>query len=466
MMQNELKGDNAVIANILLVSTWPQPIVADQPTDKESIDPNQTTFVDLNDDCLLKIFDYCDLNTRAKLWQVCHRTRDLLAELVLPKENTEYKIKWDYLHHQPLVVPERVREDLIYIGSHVKKLRLELACCFVRQHEYPYLSEIHEIVACCSKRIGDSINELEFIRLPNCLDCFRQTQALDKIEKLTIYTRIGWTDEIKCRLPNLKQLIYGADDLKKHDLFESDCSVGTELDLIRINGSTLETLAIRRIIADQKQILEPFLQDNSKLKCLELPSTNYEKLTHTILESLQNLEELVIHGGLWYLDRLECLGNLKKLSLKILWQPPIDIRTTFDSIIQLKKLQSVTLIVQVMNNHEGFTEGILDLGRELPNLEYFCIEPSADSRSPAIPDETLPEAVIVEFIRIARNLKTFWILGHTNQIRHSFVNSLADIRKSQFGDGPDGIVVLEFICSAFFVRAQRIVRILSLIIFQ
>lgn len=473
MMQNELNGDNALIANILLVSTWPQPVVVDQLLDEDA--PKQTTLVDLNDDCLLKIFNYCDWNARAILWQTCHRTRDLLAEFVLSKENPEYEIKWGFPHDQALVVPERVRKDLIYIGSHVKKLRLELSSGFVRQYEYPYLSQIHEIVACCSKRIGDAINEIEFIRLPNCLDCFRQ-QTLNNIEKLTIYTHMGWTDEIKSRLPNLKQLIYDADKREKRDPFELDVrtSVGTELNLIQNNGSHLETLAIRRNIDDQKQILESFLQDNSKLKCLELTSANYLKLPHTIWESLQNLEELVVHGALRHslhcpeLAGLECLKNLNKLSLKISWLPPISIRTVFDSIIQLKKLQSVVLIVHVDYLQEALTEAILNLSRELPNLEHFYIEcgPPLNWRGTANTIVTLPEAVIVEFIETARNLKTFWIVRNEIQITHNCVNSLADIRKLQFGAGPDGIAVLDFLCSVSFVGARRTVRILSLITFQ
>lgn len=118
-MLNELKGVNAldaVIANIIPVLTWQHPPYYEMP-------PSQTKLNDLNDNCLLKIVDLCDFNARANLWDVCQRTRDLLDEFVLPREDTEYSILIDR-PNQSLPALERVREELKYIRSHVKKLHI------------------------------------------------------------------------------------------------------------------------------------------------------------------------------------------------------------------------------------------------------------------------------------------------------------------------------------------------------
>lgn len=117
---NELKGVNAldsVIANIIPVSTWHHPPYYEMP-------PSHTKLIDLNDNCLLKIVDFCDFNARANLWDVCQRTRDLLDEFALPREDTEYSILIGE-PDQPLPALERVREELKYIRSHVKKLYIQ-----------------------------------------------------------------------------------------------------------------------------------------------------------------------------------------------------------------------------------------------------------------------------------------------------------------------------------------------------
>lgn len=108
--------------------------------------------------------------------------------------------------------------------------------------------------------IGDSINEIIFIQMPNYLDCFRQEQNLYKTENLTICTHVKWTGWIKCRVPNLKQLIHCGklDDSSRmrHRRNVSGEIIETGLDLIQNHGSNMEQLAYRSYADDRDRIFK------------------------------------------------------------------------------------------------------------------------------------------------------------------------------------------------------------------
>lgn len=453
-LQNEWKCQNAAIANIILVPIPSELEIAEQTINAE-IGPNssnQTTFLDLNDDCLLSILERCDLDARSSLWQVCHRTRYLLEKFLLSKEDTEYKILYGSHPDELLRVPKRVRENMIYLGSRVKKLRLELGWSFVHNYGYPYPPEIHKTVEHCSKFVGASINEIEFIRMPNYLDCFRQNQALNKVEKLTISNFVGWSGQIKSRLPNLKQLKYGVEDLgcqaKLHEIGATR-STGSELDFIK-SQLNLEKLTIRRVV--HNQMLKTLLQNNLQLKCLELVSDIHQSLPMATLNDLQHLEELIIYGlvaGTQLLDNVGNLRMLKKLGLQF---TPRDLHddswfaVIFNGVLRLKTLRSIMLRVRttLVSRRERFHESILRMGRDLPHLEHFFMNYENH--------DYFSESFIIDFVKIATNLRTFWLVGSSvgcieSQVTHDFMRKLADVRKRHFGDCPNGIILLELICS-------------------
>lgn len=453
-LQSELKRQSAVIVNIIPVPIPSRLEIAEQPMNPINENPpNHTTLLDLNDDCLLSILEHCDLDARSSLWQVCHRTRYLLDKFVLSKEDTDYKILYGSQPDELLRVPKRVRENMIYLGSRVKKLRLELDLSFVQQYEYPYPPEIHKTVEHCSKFVGASLNEIEFIRMPNYLDCFRQNQTLNNVEKLTIHTFAGWSGQIKSQLPNLKQLKISAEDIGGRERLMGAIMTrytGSEIDFLKTRLN-LEKLAIRRIVTDQ--MLITLLQNNSQLKCLELMAENYQRAN---FNDLQHLEELIIYGDV-PLSNLKNLKILKKLGIQLasrrmdtdLW-----LQTITSRVLQLKTLRSIMLSTSIGDRSERFYENIRIIGH-VPHLEHFYMK-----------HDDFSESAIIDFVNAAKYLRTLWLVGCSeSHITHSFMKTLADIRKGHFGVGPDGIILLELIFSdstPSLEKTRKTVRISTL----
>lgn len=80
---------NPMFTDIQPAFTWKQPSAMRQSTN--DISPESPSLLILNDDCLLKIFEFCDFNTRLHLWNVCWKMRNLLEEFVLRKDD-QYSI--------------------------------------------------------------------------------------------------------------------------------------------------------------------------------------------------------------------------------------------------------------------------------------------------------------------------------------------------------------------------------------
>lgn len=270
---------------------------------------------------------------------------------------------------------------------------------------------------------------------------------LNKIKTLSLHIDVRWLRSFQPKLPNLKQLIFSKDPTAH---FDRTLAYGREFHFIQNNLSNLEALSMSFYFLGRDYTWATFFTNNVKLKRLGIHSGSYENLIRrhssrcAIISSLKNLEEIVLYN---YCARcsptmlFRPLANLEKLT-KLVIVFGVRFKSSyaeiFDCIIsELKNVRTVLLsgIDDYLLGRQLFDNTIMKSGRELPHLEHFYI------------NHDFTEKEIIKFVQSARNLNTFWWVRRDRRITNEFVKSLADIRKAHYGIGPNGIIVLDFICS-------------------
>lgn len=400
-MVSELKGENAMIANIIPVSTWRQP--------HPKIVPNEPSLLDLNDDCLLKIFGCCDFNARANLWKVSHRMRDLLEEYLLPMECTEYKITWTGGSNEQLLIRKRVHEELPYIGSHVKSLRLESFTDFTDEGHYP--EPVDLTLQDCIEYVGASIDHLKLIRMPHVNQAMELIRPIvNKIESFTVQklSRLP-EDEFNIDIPNLKRLTM-------HSVLDISTAPS---DFLQIS-SNLEELSIQTFISTVHQRLETFLKNIVNLKRLNIPLHHYMGLSD-VIENLHNLEEIELDA--MPRNILHCISPLLA---------DMEVTQCLKNVLKMKNIRSLMLFASVERNGDDIF-GNLNWGLSLIQRLYIRFD--------------LSESVIIRIIEAAQHLRTLWTIPRVNKITYGFVKTLADARRKQFANVSGYIPVLEFVYS-------------------
>lgn len=448
---NELnyKEEMKWVKYISPASTWRQPVIVERASSVDenlSAASNRSSLLELNDHCLLKIVSYCDLHTKANLWQVCTKIRSLLNEFVLPKEKQDYEIVWDFCEEPPLQSLKRVRDELKYIGPRVKKLRL--AVDVDNENDYYYYEEppaLDRFLQKCGRYAYTSIKELELVRMPDGILCGRNLKLirpiLDNIEILTIENDKNWKKSVNIQLPNLKHLLIMPDPLGGNG--------GMDLHFIQQNLANLEKLTLRHVADsykdDVKKKLSKCLKNNLKLEYLEMHANNFNDISESTITSMKNLEELVIFDITDGIDNVNCfnkLDKLRKLGMSFLyWAEKSSLMYTIDIACKNKNLKSVLLKVDVdpyqkkYIDHEDNFYIALKLARELPCLEHFYI------------DVDMTESVIKQIVEIARNLKTLWVgsSAEGTELTYDLMKTLAVMRKSHFENNAAEITVLDFI---------------------
>lgn len=92
----EKEKPNKAILKIYPAFTWKQPKNVETP----SPDADTPSLLVLNDNCLLVVFIYCCFDDCVSLWQVCHKTRNLLDKHILRKFTACYIVGGITLWHE------------------------------------------------------------------------------------------------------------------------------------------------------------------------------------------------------------------------------------------------------------------------------------------------------------------------------------------------------------------------------
>lgn len=317
----------------------------------------KTTLTDLNSDCLLKLFEYCDLETLSALAEVCRTLGDLIGAEIFPKHR-EFECYFYSGEHV-----QRQMKLLGNVGPHLHKLVIRISCDLERENYLPFF----KYVASC---IGQGIRELE------------------------IMSPILPADLIAVLRPvfhRLESLNVNCTDTSDYDYNIDCCSMCPNLLHLQMQGDMsfipnaepwpkLESLALgdNEFVSDET--MHRFLTNNPQVKRLKVSTFNADLLIEDVVEALPNLEQWIIfkNNSDLLASNATLLQRLKRLSdLKILRIHEDDFNGIVDALAKCTELRHLKIQVE----HEGYEEylfepderSIIAVAAELRKLETFDI---------------------------------------------------------------------------------------------
>lgn len=417
-----------IIARIAPASTWKQPSAIESSLSGATLNSDQPSLLILNDECLLKIFEYCDFSMHMLLWRMNRRMRKLLEEFVLPKVN-KYKI---FFHEGVPKMPlKRVREELQCIGPYVKELRISNwgYCDEVNKN---FVENLERFLHQCKKYVGTSLRELRVDKMLLEIFSGKNLQLIQpfllKIESLDIYVHsdTDYEENVDIQLPKLKELTLGT--------YEGSYSIN-----VKFLTSSCPNLE-RASICVGYENMDEFLGNHGHLKYLHFDHLDDARsAVQAIAKESKNLEELVMECAVFGDEEYYALRplekNLKLTKLVLFSIRGEEMKSQMMSLRYLKQLRTLAVTTTAHSRFSADPAPFVDLGRHIPHLEHFC----------SVLDWN--QSTIVEFINNARHLKTFctgWCAPGF-EITMDFIKAVVAARKSIFEHHPDEIIALELI---------------------
>lgn len=316
------------------------------------------TLVDLNSDCLRKIFEFCDLDSLSALVDVCRIMRDIIRADIFPK----YK-EFECVYFDGDVPFERAQiKKMINIGAYLRKLRIDIRSDSI-DAEYDFF--FYRIVCCTGPNIRELVLATPMLtaRLLRIL-----RPVFERLESLKVMTTVAQIDEnIDC-LAMSQKIIH----LHMQGLFTF-----TPIDQ---PWPKLESLALGDNDIIYGDNLHSIFVNNPQLKRLKVSVFNADLMVEEVVELLPNLEEWTIFqnnsnllsSNANQLQRLQRLSDLKILRIH---------RDDFNGIVQALAKCVALQDVKVQVYHEGYEETlfepnhhtILTVAAELSKLKKFDI---------------------------------------------------------------------------------------------
>lgn len=357
-----------------------------------------TELLDLNDDCLEHVFNFCDIDTIVNLSKVCKRLNALITHIQFPKQTAFTCTIRSY------ECEERVCEILNYIGKYL----IELKIC--------QTSEIFLFYRFLGRTIGDRIRKLSIVS-PHLSEMSLQAiepmlRHLEELELRIANTDIADDDlDLRSRCPNLRRL-----------------HIQWDTSFIENSGhwQNLERLSLgdNEYIVDE--IFCDFMQNNPQLRQLKIGTFNCNVRLNDIAQYLVNLERLVAFQNYSDLSaesilHLKHMKHLRALILRNVEQ------TNFEAIVrnttklnELIELQIQTEFDQCSDIDEIFEPNqqiIVNIAIEMPQLQVFGISFCK-----------LKDQTVVEFLRIADNLKEIHIHDCDFLLSPDNINAIINVR--------------------------------------
>lgn len=337
-----------------------------------------TKFLDLNDDCLEHVFDYCNVETIVSASKTCKRLNAMVTHIQFPKQTTFSCTISSY------ACEEKVCEILDCIGKYL----VELKIC--------QTSEIFLFYRFLGRSIGDRIRKLSIVT-PHISETSLQAiePVLWRLEELEL--RITNTDindddlDLQSRCPNLKRL-----------------HIQWDTSFIRNTGNwqQLEELSL----GDNEYIVDEtfteFMQNNPQLRKLKIAAFNCDVRLEDLANHLANLEQLVLFQNYSDLSadsilELQRLTHLRRLILRNVesddFEGIVSNATKLSGLVELR-IQAQFDQCSDDDIFEPRHQNIIEIALEMPQLQVFGISFAK-----------LKDKTIVEFLRLADNIREIHI---------------------------------------------------------
>lgn len=363
--------------------TWHQPMGTDAEShldnSKDGLEDDVPSILQLNEDCLVEIFERCDFETRVELSNVCKLFKDILDRYFFPQ-----------VHAMDLDLNEKTlgesRKILRCVGKHVQAMKI-IAGSWLSD------SDVERCIRKMCQYVGENIRALSL-----------------HFGMRNVSQQVSLVEPILPRLHKLKIRHSYTLDLG----FLAHCPNLTELKLdntLKWNGT--QSLALPNLQSfvlinkqdcrkDVKDIVHAFLEQNPQLKCVKASASDIE----SAIEYLTRVEKLSIHvfdNEIDYMNMFTgflVLENLSKLSLcELLIE---DLQFIFGHVSNLTKLRELKIYVHSNEDdedyHLNYQAPIVAVAEKLINLKNFRVQ-----------GLTLLKSTIFDFVRHAKQLQELHI---------------------------------------------------------
>lgn len=364
------------------------------------VDPTSPLLlIELNEDCLLKLFEYCGVETLLALCDVCRMFRALITTKVLPRVK-----EYDCCLYCD---GDRSKRIIKHIGPYLKRLDIKCYEFFRKENYLSYLEDF-------SFNIGENIREMTLI-LPDfpvqLIEVLAPSfKCLESLKICTRYNKQKNDIDFRATCPNLLHFYMGMEIP-----FEANTQTWNRLESFSFGDNCHKSIS--------KTTLLEFLSNNSQLKRLKISTRDGVWKISDIIDRLKNLEQwTIMHDGGNFKTDLHLLDDFESLiDLRIMRIPT----ASFDAIVaelpkcrRLRhlKLQACNSSMAVFKPNQSH---IFALAHRLKHLETFEISYCR-----------LDEALVLEFIQVATVLKELHIHNCWLELTEEFIQDIVRVRLS------------------------------------
>lgn len=398
---------------VVAASTWKQPQPhqdEDAILDKDYMPP---IFILDQHHCLLKIFDYLDFDSHASLSEVCTLFNKMMHKQYFHKIKS---FEFDNTDGKPKVTLGQVRRNLKCIGPYIDQLKFVWNPAMDGVVRKSYIKLLGQYV-------GENIRSAKFddvyfaeresiLAIAPLLKRLTSLEVVTKIHKLmTFALKDDWSYmDYRAICPNLTKL-----KLKTQWKFFKLCKTLPKLEYLSVDK-----------ISFARNTFEPFCQRHPQITTLKLSISRDDGEIQAIVQYLSNIIKLsiefkddysrsIINGS--NLSRLTTLRNLKKLNFYNVQS--FDFDDISSHIIPLKTLRELKLIMHPIDNYNLNQQSVINIAKNLPNLEKFYAR-----------GMQLKKSTVLEFISLANNVKEIHIHSCDLEINQAFILNIVKVLKS------------------------------------
>lgn len=354
---------------------------------------------DLNEDCLLKLFEYCGIETLLTLCDVCQMLRDLIITTVLPKVK-----EYDCCLYCD---GDRSKKIIKTIGPYLTRLDIKCYEFFRKENYESYLKDF-------AVNIGENIREMTLI-LPDfpsgLIDIL--APSFKRLESLKICTRYNKQKndiDFRAACPNLLHFYMGMETT-----FAANTGKWGRLESFSMGDNCHKSIT--------KTTLLEFMSNNPQLKRLKISTRDGVWKISDVIDRLPNLEQwTIMHDGGDFKADVHFLDDFKHLvDLRIMRIPTVNFDAIVAELPKCRKLRHLKL--QACNSSMAVfrpnQSHIFGLAHRLKHLESFEISYCR-----------LDSSLVLEFIQVAVGLKELHIHNCWVELTEEFIQNIISIRLS------------------------------------
>lgn len=352
-----------------------------------------TELLDLDDNCLEHVFNYCDVEAIVSISKVCKRFNAIATTIHFPKQTT---LKY---YGRSSVSEKEICEILRCIGKYLIELDISTAFDSVRFYQM------------IGRSVGERIRKLS-ISEPEMSDSNLRSiepvlKYLEELKLCVVEDRYEAYD-LRSKCPNLRRL-----HIQWNTSFTLNIGPWPRLEAF--------TLGDNEHISEEE--FREFAQHNPQLRALKIGCFNCDVQLNDIAQYLNNLEQLVLFQNYSNLspDSVLDLKRLNYLQRLILRNVEDECEQILNSATELNGLIELQIQARVDSSDDDYCElsdrCLANVALQMTQLQVFGIA-NAKFKSDSF----------LEFLRLADNLREIHVHDCDFTLTTEFVSEIKSAR--------------------------------------